>query len=75
MKMTAKDLKRLGVIDEIIPEPEGGAHSSPSITFREVDRCIAAHLNELKGMKGPALAADRYQKFRAMGTAAQKADA
>ena len=67
MKMTAKDLKRLGVIDGIIPEPEGGAHRAPSILFREVDRYLAAHLKELSRMKGPALAADRYEKFRTMG--------
>ena len=67
MKMTAPDLKALGIIDEIIPEPAGGAHLAPEVTFLEVERSIARNLNALGGMKGPALAAERYQKFRKMG--------
>lgn len=67
MKMTAPDLKELGVIDEIIPEPAGGAHLAPDIAFREVDRCLYEHLTQLIRMKGPALAAERQQKFRKMG--------
>ena len=72
MKLTAPDLKALGVIDEIIPGPEGGAHLSPAITFRQVDRCLARSLTELSRESGNALAAQRYQKFRKMGAAAPK---
>lgn len=72
MKMTAPELKQLGVIDEIIPEPEGGAHLAPEITFREVERGIARQLAQLSRQKGTALAADRYQKFRKMGLTSQK---
>ncbi|MDR3730197.1 MAG: acetyl-CoA carboxylase carboxyltransferase subunit alpha, partial [Oscillospiraceae bacterium] len=43
MKMTAPELKALGVIDEIIPEPEGGAHLAPAIACRELDRCLRQH--------------------------------
>ena len=68
MKMTAPDLKALGIIDEIIPEPAGGAHLAPEVTFLEVERAIARNLEQLKGQKGPALAAERYQKFRKMGS-------
>ena len=67
MKMTAPELKQLGIIDQIIPEPAGGAHLAPEITFREVDRALVRQLAQLTRMKGSALAADRYQKFRKMG--------
>lgn len=72
MKMTAPELKQLGVIDEIIPEPVGGAHLAPEIVFREVDRSIALQLAQLSRQKGTALATDRYQKFRKMGLVAKK---
>ncbi len=74
MKLTATDLKALGVIDDIIPEPEGGAHLSPAITFRQVDRFLVRNLTELSRESGAALAAQRYQKFRKMGAAAPKED-
>lgn len=67
MKMTAPELKQLGVIDEIIPEPEGGAHLSPEAAIRAVDECIYTHLTQLCQKKGKALAEERYRKFREMG--------
>lgn len=67
MKMTAPELKELGIIDDIIPEPDGGAHLAPKIAYRELDRCLSEHLAQLNKQKGTALAADRYKKFRAMG--------
>lgn len=76
MKMTAEDLVRLKVADEIIPEPEGGAHLAPTVLFRQLDRCLSRHLAELDRMRGTALAASRYQKFRALGApASQKEEA
>ena len=72
MKMTAPELKAMGVIDEIIPEPAGGAHLAPEIAYREVERAIALQLAQLKGQKGTALTADRYRRFRAMGRVAPK---
>lgn len=72
MRLTAQDLLQLGVIDDIIPEPEGGAHTAPIPTMRAVDRCLSRHLAALSKESGSALAAGRYQKFRQMGTAAQK---
>lgn len=70
MKLTAPDLLRLGVIDDIIPEPEGGAHLAPAIALRQVDRALSRHLAELDKESGKNLAAARYQKFRKMGAAA-----
>lgn len=72
MKMTALELKALGVIDGIIPEPAGGAHLAPEIAFREVERAIAEQLAQLSRLKGPALAAERQLKFRKIGLNAGK---
>ncbi len=74
MRLTAPDLLSLGVIDGIIPEPEGGAHLAPVIAARQVERCLARCLSELSRERGSALAAQRYQKFRKMGGAAPKED-
>ena len=75
MKLTAPDLLELGVIDDIIPEPEGGAHLSPAAHMRQVDRALSRHLAELSKAPGAALSAGRYQKFRRMGAAPQKEEA
>lgn len=72
MKLTAPELLAFGVIDDVIQEPEGGAHLSPMAAMREVDHALSRHLSALAGESGPALAAGRYQKFRRMGAAAQK---
>lgn len=68
MQLTAPDLKRLGVIDEIVPEPEGGAHLAPQIALRVLDEALERALGALCRQSGEALAAARYQKFRQMGT-------
>ncbi len=70
MKLTAPDLLSLGVIDDIVPEPEGGAHLASAIAFRQLDRALTRHLAELDKLGGKALSAERYQKFRSMGAAA-----
>jgi acetyl-CoA carboxylase carboxyl transferase subunit alpha len=70
MKLTAADLKDLGVIDEIIREPQGGAHLAPTIAMEQVDQAIRRNLAQLSKENGPALASSRYQKFRKMGAAA-----
>lgn len=74
MKLTAPDLLRLGVIDDIVPEPEGGAHLVPRAALGEMDRFLSRHLAELSRQSGAALAEARYQKFRRMGAAVQKED-
>ena len=65
MKLTADDLLHLGVVDQVIPEPEGGAHVDPRPVYTAVDKAITRHLSQLSREKD--LAAHRYQKFRAMG--------
>ena len=72
MRLTAPDLLSMGIIDEIVLEPEGGAHLAPSILFQQVDQALSRHLAQLDRERGPALAAGRYQKFRRMGMLSQK---
>ena len=74
MKLTAPDLLELGIIDEILPEPEGGAHMAPRVALGEVDRCLNRCLSELSRQSGAVLAEGRYQKFRRMGGDVQKED-
>jgi len=66
LKPTAQDIIGLGVIDEIIHEPVGGAHRDHEATAQALGSAIRSHLAELKAMSKDELVEDRYQKFRAM---------
>ena len=65
MRLTAGDLLALGIIDQVIPEPKGGAHKAPETLFRRVDLALTRHLAELS--REEDLARQRHQKFRRMG--------
>ena len=67
LKITAKDLYELGVIDEIIPEADGGAHYNHKQTCESVLNAIKNHLKELKELSPKELKTDRQEKFRRMG--------
>ena len=67
MRLTAQDLKKLGLIDEIIPEPMGGAHREPETALATLGDAIAAALAPLRPMTPEALRARRREKFLAMG--------
>jgi acetyl-CoA carboxylase carboxyl transferase subunit alpha len=67
MKMTAPDLLRLGIIDEVIREAPGGAHRDFDTTAENVKAAIRRHLVELGRLAPDQLVEQRYQKFRAMG--------
>jgi acetyl-CoA carboxylase carboxyl transferase subunit alpha len=67
LKLTAPDLLRAGLIDEIIREPVGGAHNDPAAAAAIVDEVLTRVLGELRAVEGEARLAARYQKFRAMG--------
>jgi len=67
MKITAKDLKKLGVIDEIVPEPSGGAHSNPEAAAAILVPYLERALKELQKTKGNLLPEERYKKFRKIG--------
>jgi acetyl-CoA carboxylase carboxyl transferase subunit alpha len=66
LKPTAQDIIGLGVIDEIIHEPAGGAHRDHEATAQAMGSAIRQHLAELQEMTPEQLVEDRYQKFRAM---------
>ncbi len=67
MKMTATDLLRLGVIDEIVPEAPGGAHRDHDLTARNLGDALRRNLAELLLQSPQKLRDDRYQKFRGIG--------
>src|SRR5437764_8834661 len=64
MRITATDLQELGCIDEIVPEPEGGAHKDHEAAANLFDACLQKHYAELKNMPTAELVTARYNKFR-----------
>jgi acetyl-CoA carboxylase carboxyl transferase subunit alpha len=66
MRLTAPDLLDLGIVDAIIPEPAGGAHTDPAATCRRVGDAVEGALAELESLSLGDLLAQRYQKFRVM---------
>ncbi|SYX85359.1 acetyl-CoA carboxylase carboxyltransferase subunit alpha [Paenibacillus alvei] len=67
MKITASDLKELNVIEEIIPEPQGGAHKDVEAASANMKDVLWRHLTELMEMSPEQLREDRYDKFRNIG--------
>ena len=67
LKLTADDLYELGIIDDIIKEPLGGAHRGPEATANNIKRKIIKYLGELEGIPKKELLETRYEKFRKMG--------
>jgi acetyl-CoA carboxylase carboxyl transferase subunit alpha len=67
MKITAKSLMELGVIDEIIHEPPGGAHRFPLETGDRIKVTVLGHLAQLASLSSEALLERRFKKFSAMG--------
>jgi len=68
LKLTANDLFRLGVIDEIIKEPLGGAHRDPHRMSESLKEVVERHLSELERIDKDKLLRMRYEKFRKIGT-------
>ena len=64
LKMTAEDLSALSLIDSIVPEPAGGAHSDHDAAAELLDRALQIACNDLKGLTVDALIKARYAKFR-----------
>jgi acetyl-CoA carboxylase carboxyl transferase subunit alpha len=67
LKLTAKDLHELKVIDEVVPEPAGGAHRDPPRAAENLGKVLRKHLGQLTEMTPDELVKDRYDKFRALG--------
>src|SRR5688500_13277373 len=67
LKLTSKDLIKLGVIDSIVPEPLGGAHRDPHTAAHNLEQFVAKTLRDLKRCKIENLLERRYEKFRNLG--------
>jgi acetyl-CoA carboxylase carboxyl transferase subunit alpha len=67
LKITAPDLLHAAIVDEIIPEPIGGAHTDPDAAAKQVDDVLARVLTEVSAPDGETRLALRYEKFRNMG--------
>lgn len=67
LRITSDDLYKLGVIDEIVEEPLGGAHSDYEETAENLKKAILKHLDELSGMNREELKVHKREKFRKMG--------
>jgi acetyl-CoA carboxylase carboxyl transferase subunit alpha len=72
LKLTAPDLKGFGLIDEIIPEPPGGAHADPTLTAALLDSVMKRQLEELETLAPEDRRRLRYEKFRKMGRFAEE---
>jgi acetyl-CoA carboxylase carboxyl transferase subunit alpha len=67
LRISAKDLKEFGVIDEILPEPKGGAHRDPEESANTLKKTILKHLDHFSSVSPDTLVKKRIEKFRAMG--------
>lgn len=67
LKITASDLLKLGIIDDIIPEPSGGNHWAPRQAAETLKAALLRHLGELQTLSETELTGQRYAKFRSMG--------
>ena len=67
LKLTAKDMKKIGLVDEIIKEPLGGAHTFPEETFKIVKKSISKAIKEFIDTEKDTLVHDRMEKFSNMG--------
>jgi acetyl-CoA carboxylase carboxyl transferase subunit alpha len=67
LRLTAQNAMEFGLIDQILPEPKGGAHRHPTEAIMTVREAISRSLSELQGLDGETLREQRYDKFRRMG--------
>lgn len=67
LRLTAPDLLELGIVEEIVAEPQGGAHNDPDAAAKALGEAITRQLDELSGLSAEELRAGRAARFRAMG--------
>src|SRR6266699_4923345 len=67
MRISARELKALDLVDEVVPEPLGGAHRDHQLAASNLKEILLKHLAELKQLPVDVLLEQRYQKFRAIG--------
>jgi acetyl-CoA carboxylase alpha subunit len=68
LRLTSADLMRLGIVDAVVPEPDGGAHTDPVTTAADLKTAIVNSFRELLGVPAAELLERRYDRFRAFGT-------
>jgi len=68
LKITAQDLSELGVVDDIMPEPVGGAHRDRAMAMGALSKALETHLDQLMGVQPHRLKELRREKFLAMGS-------
>ena len=68
LKLTAKDLKKLNLVDDILPEPMGGGHRNPSAMLESFDRYMTETLRDLKRVRLETLLKHRYERLRSLGS-------
>lgn len=74
LKLSARDLQDLGIVDEVIPEPLGGAHHDREITAQALGDALLRHIDELSRRPIGELLEERYRKYRGIGVFAEAAD-
>jgi acetyl-CoA carboxylase carboxyl transferase subunit alpha len=67
MKITSADLKKLGLVDEIVPEPLGGAHRDPEQAAANLNASLVRHLEEVSSWTIPELLGKRYERLQSFG--------
>jgi acetyl-CoA carboxylase carboxyl transferase subunit alpha len=67
LKVDAEDLEKLGTVDEVIPEPMGGAHNDPAQAAAALRTALQKHLGELRSLETDALLDRRYERYRRIG--------
>ncbi|MDH3404687.1 MAG: acetyl-CoA carboxylase carboxyltransferase subunit alpha [Acidobacteriota bacterium] len=67
MRISAPDLEKFGIVDEVVPEPLGGAHTDAPETCRRVGEAVQRALDALTGLTAEELVAQRYERFRSLG--------
>jgi acetyl-CoA carboxylase carboxyl transferase subunit alpha len=67
LKLTAQNLMEFGIIDEIIAEPDGGAHNDPLAIADSIKQSVIKHISQLKKMSVERLVSQRYQRLRKIG--------
>jgi len=72
LKLTAEHLIKFGIVEEIIPEPVGGAHRGPDIVAAELKKIIVKYIKELSSLSPKDLLEARYNKFRNVGEFTEK---
>jgi acetyl-CoA carboxylase carboxyl transferase subunit alpha len=68
MRVTAEDLKQLGVIERVVPEPLGGAHRNPADAISALGSALGEELDRYTGMPGSEIRTERRQKFLTIGS-------